>query len=546
MTGKLIQTKQDVWNYWPLTTDPRETQVVAAEWAAELPSDKRFLMLEIPVGGGKSPLGLTLGGYFGGTSYILTPQRVLQKQYEDSFQRQVLASVYGRANYNCHKLTGIDCSVGPEMKLKCGETCTAKQAFLNGQATPNMVLNYKLAMLYCEVYSDDEVNFPIRDLMVFDECHTLERHLVEHRALAITKSKCEELHVLFMGDGNLVDRMIWIEEEYHPAVLDEKSRLDQAVQEIEEDYNFQTRQRSLRPSEMKTLRDFMKLKRHAARLEALMKLDPETLVQNYVLVPEYGKFTIKELYGSSLFKHLLQRKANKFLFMSSTILDKDAYCRDLGIKQNEAAFLSLGSEFDKESRPVYFMPTAKMSYGWDKKERTDDRNKMASATTKLCNMHSGESGIIHSGSFKIGAWLKDELEGNVEHEIVYHDPKGDMTRDELIEYYMDNAPHRPMVMISPSLTEGLDLKGDLGRFSIFVKVPYPFLGDAWVKRRMELSGEWYQRQALINIIQGGGRVVRTKEDWGNTYILDTTFGFLWSRTTKVVPTWWKESYKKVG
>ena len=69
-----------------------------------------------------------------------------------------------------------------------------------------------------------------------------------------------------------------------------------------------------------------------------------------------------------------------------------------------------------------------------------------------------------------------------------------------------------MVLISPSLTEGLDLKEDLGRFSIFVKVPYPFLGDEWVKRRLELSDEWYQRQAFQNIVQGGGRVVRTPDD----------------------------------
>ena len=40
------------------------------------------------VGGGKSPVGLTISAWLNqgyGSSFILTPQKVLQKQYEDSF-----------------------------------------------------------------------------------------------------------------------------------------------------------------------------------------------------------------------------------------------------------------------------------------------------------------------------------------------------------------------------------------------------------------------------------------------------------------------------
>jgi Rad3-related DNA helicase len=60
---------------------------------------------------------------------------------------------------------------------------------------------------------------------------------------------------------------------------------------------------------------------------------------------------------------------------------------------------------------------------------------------------------------------------------------------------------------------------------------------------MELSKEWYQRRALIDIIQGAGRVVRSKEDWGNTYILDESFRHLFNLAHDTIPDWWKDAYR---
>jgi Rad3-related DNA helicase len=54
------------------------------------------------------------------------------------------------------------------------------------------------------------------------------------------------------------------------------------------------------------------------------------------------------------------------------------------------------------------------------------------------------------------------------------------------------------------------------------------------------------RQAMISIIQGGGRVVRSPEDWGNTYILDESFGFLWNKYKKNAPQWWKDAFTVVS
>ena len=125
----------------------------------------------------------------------------------------------------------------------------------------------------------------------------------------------------------------------------------------------------------------------------------------------------------------------------------------------------------------------------------------------------------------------------------HHNPESGDDRNAIIKAFQTDK--KPTVLISPSITEGLDLVDELGRFAIFVKVPFPNMADNWIKRRMELSQEWYTRQTLINIIQGGGRIVRSKDDWGVTYILDASFEFLYNRSGRMIPEWWREGFKKI-
>ena len=252
-------------------------------------------------------------------------------------------------------------------------------------------------------------------------------------------------------------------------------------------------------------------------------------------------FKFKELYGKRNFREFVEPMAERFMFMSSTILDKDAFCEDLGLDPAKAAFISLDSEFDVDNRPILYMPTTKMSFGWDKPDRKKETDQMLSKIKSLCNdIHADESGIIHAGSFQIAKWLVSNLEHKIPHQIMHHNPGEGKKRDDVLEEFQE-LNGVPKLLISPSITEGLDLKDDKGRFAIFAKVPFPFLGDAWVKKRMDLSDSWYKRQALIAMIQGGGRVVRSIDDWGHVYILDSSFGYLLNNSKKIIPKWWSSS-----
>lgn len=52
-----------------------------------------------------------------------------------------------------------------------------------------------------------------------------------------------------------------------------------------------------------------------------------------------------------------------------------------------------------------------------------------------------------------------------------------------------------------------------------------------------MGQRWYDLSALQQIIQASGRIVRSKEDWGETYILDRTALKLIEKYRTECPEW---------
>lgn len=523
------RSMSDYWKKALPKYTPRESQEKVMEWIDTLPPDIKYIFLEVPVGGGKSPLAMAFSSYMSGDmgdAFILTPQKTLQRQYEESFDKSLLYSVYGRSNYTC-EAKETTCDVGADIKPAC-EVCPAKQAREASIEAHNSVMNYALALMY---FTYLRKHIPPRKLMVFDEAHVLESNLVEFSSISVTDKTCKKYGVKFKFARSSVEAINWIRQMYLPAVESKALELRKQVTEIE------NRGGSLNKKDIQTIRAAITATEHKNQLTDLIELDMSLIDKKYVLVSEKVGFKFKELYAKNNFRNLCLPMANRFLFMSSTILNKDEFCRDLGIEPNEAAMISLDSEFPEANREVIFSPVVKMNYGWNSDERTADRKKMMKTINHICSHHSEESGLIHTGSFQVSKWILENIKTN--HRIIHHNPGFDISRDEAIDTYLECSEKEPTLLISPSVTEGMDLKDDRGRFALIVKVPYPYLGDAWTKRRMNISKDWYNRQAITGIIQGCGRVVRSKDDWGTVYILDESFEYLYNQTRKMIPRWWK-------
>lgn len=538
---EIMNSQTTIFDHWPMKgKEPRKSQTHVLEWIEALPKNIKYILCQIPVGGGKSPIGLTLSGHLAqsiGNSFILTPQKILQTQYQNSFTKEQLFSLFGKSNYTC-KPKNTNCDIGSELKPMCND-CPHKKAMGAARLAPNTVLNYHLALLLFALAN--EISLKKRNLIVFDECHTLENYLTEFNSFQIGEKRCRQFNVNWQQPYNEEDAIDWINSTYLPAVFEEKKKLEDIAEDIRSRY---TMGEQMDKADADILTKAKDVSEHYLKVNYFTLNTIDYIKTHYVLVKDKKSFKFKELYGKEVFKQLCEPMADRFLFMSSTILDKDSYCADLGIPPEEAAFISVDSEFNLDNRPVFYLPQMKMTYGWNSDEKKSQRTKMIDAIIQISKVHENDSGIIHTGSFQISNWLVNQLQGKVKHRIMHHNPSQDgenrQSRDTVInEFITDDS--EPKLLISPSITEGLDLKDDLARFSIVCKVPYPYLGDAWVKRRQEISREWYMRQAMISIIQSTGRVVRSKEDWGYSYILDESFLGLYRSMKKKVPKWFSDS-----
>lgn len=541
-------------NFWPFKkSPPRKTQVDVLKWIESLPADKKYIICEIPVGGGKSPIALNVSAWMDninaarsasagsnpsiGNSFILTPQKILQKQYEDSFPN-IAYSFYGKSNYEC-PMKGTNCEIGNLVKPVC-KPCCHKAAYEEALASRNLVMNYTLAITYKLTPAD---LMKKRQLMVFDECHNIEKQLIDLFGVYVSQKSCARYVCNYRKPKNLLDAYNFIGTEYTNAIVSFIANQQIAVDDIL--YKMSSGKNPSK-TEMMLIDELEKAKKHLMMVNLLMEKPKDEFVSEHVLIEHPESFEIKELYARNIFSSFFDDTAHRFLFMSSTILDKDEFCSDLGIDITQTAFISMPSEFETENRLVIFNPVAKMTYGWDSKEREPDRKAMIKALKTICkDLHGSDNGVIHTGSYQVSNWLVRELQGQIPHRIYHHNSDAEEARGAVIDNFMTDDHKGPKVLISPSVTEGLDLKDDMGRFSIIAKTPYPYLGDAWVKRRSEISQKWYMLQAMKSIIQASGRVVRNKEDWGTTYILDESFASLYSRMKRYIPKWWDDAFEKV-
>jgi len=526
---------------WVSKHTPRISQTESAYWLEE--QTTKYNILELPVGGGKSTLGLTysnfLSGDIGGDSFILTPQKILQAQYEKEklLQPNSLASLYGKANYPCTTFN-TTCDLGGKFKgkNKC-EYCLYKSALDRAVNSRNLVLNYTLALLlfgYTPLFDEQK-----RRLMICDEAHNLESELVEFNLVAIGKKRLAQAGVKLRIFRDIRTAFDWIENEYEPKLRNKAGYLAADVKHITETVN----PNDMSIAEKELIKESESLNNHIEVLDIFLGKGVDVIAEDFVLMSDKETLKFKSIYGKNNFQEMLADKADKFLFMSGTIVNKNEYCTNLGLHPDDVSFLSIDSEFPKNNRPVAYFGGMKVNAKWQNQENDAGRVKYLSNINEILELHSNEKGIIHSGNFKVAEWLVENLE-DCGHTIYHHNPGTEHKREAIIKAFLLDP--KPSIMISPSMTEGVDLKYDLGRFAIIAKLSFPYLGDAWIKKRLELSQDWYAVEVVKAVIQACGRIVRSNDDTGVCYIVDESWSYFFHKNSYLFPKWWREAYMVVG
>jgi Rad3-related DNA helicase len=95
----------------------------------------------------------------------------------------------------------------------------------------------------------------------------------------------------------------------------------------------------------------------------------------------------------------------------------------------------------------------------------------------------------------------------------------------------------PLVFVSPVCQQGVDFKGDRARFQIILRVPYLNTSDAFVSHKVQNDFPWYNYQALITWGQQIGRINRSEDDYGATFLMDSRFNKFITRNLSKIPKW---------
>tara|TARA_R110001592_G_scaffold188358_3_gene433505 strand:+ start:11365 stop:12942 length:1578 start_codon:yes stop_codon:yes gene_type:complete len=504
---------------------PREEQTKIIEFALEKFKDSRFVIIEAGTGVGKSAVGLTIAKTIAESSYFITTQKILQTQYMEDFSKHGMLSLKSSKNFRCKYYKGKDCSsalrelkVSKDAKFKacCGGGCVYKKAKKNFIENSLGITNF--AYFLAETNYSQQLE--PRDLLVVDEAHNIETQISNFVEVAITENFATKVLKLKMPDNlNTIKRVVdWITSVYYPSLCRLRNHMEQQI----EKFSLKSKM-----AEFITLaKRYELIDKHECKVARFLKeYSKDNWVMNIGTTDVRGdtRFEFKPIDIASFTEEYLFKSGKKILMMSATIINKDAFCEVLGIDKNECSFISVPSPFPIENRPIFVSPIGSMSM------KNIDRSLplLAKAVKEILKQHKNDKGIIHCHSYKVANYLKKNIRSN---RLLAHDSSN---RDKVLFRHMNEK--RPTVLLSPSMTEGVDLKGDASKFQIICKVPYPYLGDKLIRKRMNKWKWWYPLQTMKVIIQSVGRSVRTKEDQAVTYILDGDWDRFYSRNRDLFP-----------
>jgi Rad3-related DNA helicase len=479
---------------------------------------KRHVILSLPTGGGKSVIAYAVSNLFK-SAYVLTNQKILQEQYNKDLN---VPYILGRANYICAENEQLTCEMGAckrQIANRCNNCPYLKAKDI---AQKNWITNMNYA--YFLRASKSKLFVP-RPLLVLDESHIIETELIKAGTMRITE---KVLHAFGIYDVNIPS----VDATYYDKTNWLFNILLPRLREVYLYYKHQLQQFDKFKMSREAKKIIGKYSASERLVTVIAEIKSELQMHQKVIISGGDDFIeFKLLYGYNLFDKYFNSFADKFLHMSATILNKEQYCKKLNLDFEEVEYLEYESDFPIENRLIHYTPVGSLS--WNKKAKTIPL--LINKVKELLDKHKDEKGIIHTVNYELAEIISDGLYGTDAGSRLLI-PRGTSRQTILDTFYTSN---RPYVLISPSLTEGLDLKDDLSRFCIICKMPYANIADLWTKTRMKLDQTWYDNFTGEQLIQMSGRSIRSKTDFATTYILDSDFMRFAENNYKLLPDWWK-------
>ena len=484
--------------------------------------DKKFVFLDAPCGSGKSLIlvhaAKVLWERNGMRAVYTTPQVPLVNQLEtDSLL--MLKVIMGRRNYPCSYLTTETADTAP---------CVVGLSKGNEVISPQMI--YKECQeekkLHCEYYAKlrETRTAPIwgttlefflltgrkdEKVLIVDEADGITSYLVGRNSLHMGEKfwkddSWQDIWIQFLHPLSFSQRDIT---EYNAdeilSVLGELyQRFQGCVSVADEMAENAGTQKDL--AKAAHWRDY--LVRVSDRIKFLM-----TIPQDVVLYwNDEGAFCASPVTLQNSFRELCE--PFDFVVLSSgSFGDIRFMASELGIESYE--HVKTGFSFPADRCPVVSLATKGLSH----KNLESEIGNVVSELEQIMAKEPGR-GFIHVPSYYLMDMVCSVMSSEPLRRLVLCDKTN---RNTSFKKWVGNGIPNS-VFIAPGMYEGIDLKDDLAEWQVVIKAPYPDLKDVKVRKRLSMpDGEqWYRQETLRKLLQCLGRIMRSEDDQGRTYILD--------------------------
>jgi len=507
------------------------------------------VLLSAPTGSGKSCIAIFTSAVlvsFGKSGYIITSNLDLQDQYSKDFKKYgfTWGTVKGIDNYIC-SVNGESYSIGDcknkSMKaqqivnLPCYENCGYLQARNRAIKSRVSLLNYSYWILQRNYVAErGKEIFEKRDFCIFDEAHKVEEIVQNHfspQISSVTLDKITQIYQFLQSnfpfslekiiEPEIIDQLFWNlhSEENEEKLLELLTQIFAcgatygASKTIIKDYIRDVFKEEDIPKDwLRILRCYDFLKDVLCKIEDYLEIAKEFGANILVKNMTEDSVTFNILNTKLLLKKRFLQQAESKIHMSATFGDVDEYSfKVIDVKNYQK--IEMDNLFNFEKSPIFlFKDSGKMSYHYKK----ESFPKNLQLVDEIVNIHKNSKGIIHSNSYDFTDYI---LTNSVwKNRLISY--KSSSEKGAALEKMQKR---KDGILIGPSLLEGLDLKDDMSRFQIFLKVPYPNLANNYISKKMKYDQNWYNWHTTIKILQGIGRSIRNTEDYAITYLIDACF-----------------------
>ncbi len=536
-----MNSSSDICNKYFPYDKPREQQVKIINKVIEnFKSGKKYAIVECGTGVGKSAIGFTIAKAIcndsslqsdkENSSYFLTTQKVLQEQYEKDFSKKGLKSLSSSSNYTCSRSNNKESCKDIHVLLKTKdvpkklESCKFDCKY---KIKKKDFIESKLGITNFSYYLTEKNysgKLPNKKVLIIDEAHNLENELTRFIEISISEYFSEKiLNIKIPKDINTQFKVYnWIKNFYLKGLISKINFMENKIEKLG--------LKSLISDFKKINNQYEMMKSHRDKIKRFINIYDK---DNWVFDIDNSKkrkFIFKPIDISQYTHDYLLKYADFIVFMSATIISHDGFSTTIGLPIKDVVSIKEKSPFPAENNPILFTPAGSMSYNNIKNTLPITINMIR----EIIKNHPEQKGIIHTHNIKISEEIKNNLKDK--RLIVAYGKDRETALNKHIR------SKKPTILVSPSMAEGVDLKGSLSEFQIICKIPFPYLGDKVTKKKMSKWDWWYDTQTVRTIIQSMGRSIRSEDDKAVTYILDKDWARLIKKNKNIFPAGFFDAY----